>query len=249
MVHHLLRSEVEVLPIRQATAARGLLWRLHRAMNGLFEGLRYRYLGLLDWSLRHRTPVLIGVRGGIARLGAAGAAGRARLLPRRRRRHAATPCADAAGHPHRADRGSLCRSGAGDPRRAARRRDRHDSRQHRHSERLEQPRAGRRAEHRRDRRRDLDFAQSRAARLGARLRSPAAQAARRKVPRHGVLLRAGQHHESDSQFRPARADRPAGGRHQRREQLQGRAAASAIASPRPGRRPTCTSTRCSSSRS
>ncbi len=37
-----------------------MLWRLHRAFNGLFERLRYRYMGLLDWSLRHRAPVLIG---------------------------------------------------------------------------------------------------------------------------------------------------------------------------------------------
>ena len=59
MVHHLLRSEVEVYR-SGGHGGTGLLWRLHRGMNGLFERLRYRYLGLLDWSLRHRTPVLIG---------------------------------------------------------------------------------------------------------------------------------------------------------------------------------------------
>ena len=34
----------------------------------------------------------------------------------------------------------------------------------------------------------------------------------REVPGHGVLLRAGQHHESDSELRPAGADRSAGRR-------------------------------------
>ena len=34
----------------------------------------------------------------------------------------------------------------------------------------------------------------------------------REVPGHGVLLRAGEHHESDSELRPAGADRLAGGR-------------------------------------
>src|SRR5439155_17558495 len=38
----------------------GILWSLHRGMNGLFERLRYRYLGLLNFSLRHRGPVLLG---------------------------------------------------------------------------------------------------------------------------------------------------------------------------------------------
>jgi multidrug efflux pump subunit AcrB len=32
---------------------------LHRGVNNLFERLRYRYLGLLDFSLRHRAPVLL----------------------------------------------------------------------------------------------------------------------------------------------------------------------------------------------
>jgi multidrug efflux pump subunit AcrB len=59
MVYHLLRSEVAVYR-SGGHGGTGLLWRLHRGMNGLFEGLRYRYLGLLEWSLRHRTPVLIG---------------------------------------------------------------------------------------------------------------------------------------------------------------------------------------------
>ena len=45
-----------------------------------------------------------------------------------------------------------------------------------------------------------------------------------KFPGHGVLLPAGQHHQPDSELRPARADRSAGGRPRRRGQLQDRAA-------------------------
>jgi multidrug efflux pump subunit AcrB len=59
MVHHLLRSEVAVYH-EGGHGGKGLLWNLHRGMNGLFERLRYRYLGLLDFSLRHRGPVLLG---------------------------------------------------------------------------------------------------------------------------------------------------------------------------------------------
>jgi multidrug efflux pump subunit AcrB len=59
MVHHLLRSEVEVYH-GGGHGGKGLIWSLHRGMNGLFERLRYRYLGLLDLSLQHRGLVLIG---------------------------------------------------------------------------------------------------------------------------------------------------------------------------------------------
>src|SRR5207249_10052314 len=59
MVHHLLRSEVAVYQ-SGGHGGKGLLWSLHRGMNYLFERLRYRYLGLLDFSLRHRAPVLLG---------------------------------------------------------------------------------------------------------------------------------------------------------------------------------------------
>ncbi len=61
MVNHLLKSEAHLY--QQGThgetaAGRGLFWRMHRIFNGLFERLRYRYIGLLDWSLRHRGRVL-----------------------------------------------------------------------------------------------------------------------------------------------------------------------------------------------
>jgi len=58
MVHHLLRSEASVY---QAGGhdGKGIFWSLHRGVNNLFERLRYRYLGLLDFSLRHRAPVLL----------------------------------------------------------------------------------------------------------------------------------------------------------------------------------------------
>ena len=53
----------------------------------------------------------------------------------------------------------------------------------------------------------------------AGLRSPAPQAAARSIPGHGLLLPAGQHHEPDSELRPSRADRLAGGRPERGGQL------------------------------
>jgi len=59
MVHHLLRSEVAVYH-EGGHGGKGILWTLHRGMNALFERLRYRYVGLLDFSLRHRAPVLLG---------------------------------------------------------------------------------------------------------------------------------------------------------------------------------------------
>jgi CzcA family heavy metal efflux pump len=59
MVHRMLRSEVAVY-YGGGHGGKGVLWSLHRAMNVLFERLRYRYVGLLDFSLRHRAPVLLG---------------------------------------------------------------------------------------------------------------------------------------------------------------------------------------------
>ena len=47
--------------------------------NRLFEALRFRYMGLLDWSLRHRGRVLIGFRGFLARLARAGRGWSARI--------------------------------------------------------------------------------------------------------------------------------------------------------------------------
>jgi multidrug efflux pump subunit AcrB len=58
MVHHLLRSEAAVYQAG-GHGGEGILWSIHRGANSLFERLRYRYVGLLDFSLRHRGPVLI----------------------------------------------------------------------------------------------------------------------------------------------------------------------------------------------
>jgi len=59
MVHHMLGSEAAVHR-DGGHGGRGILWRLHRRMNRRFEHLRDRYLGLLDFSLRYRAPVLAG---------------------------------------------------------------------------------------------------------------------------------------------------------------------------------------------
>src|SRR5580658_222536 len=61
MVNFLLKSEAEVYQQGghgEAAAGRGLFGRIHHVFNVLFESLRYRYVGLLDWSLRHRGGVL-----------------------------------------------------------------------------------------------------------------------------------------------------------------------------------------------
>jgi len=59
MAHYLLKSEVDLYQQGGETAGgKGLFWSLHHIFNRLFESLRYRYIGLLDWSLRHRGPVL-----------------------------------------------------------------------------------------------------------------------------------------------------------------------------------------------
>ncbi len=58
LVHHLLGSEAEMYR-SGGHGGKGFLWAVHRGVNNLFERLRYRYMGLLDFSLRHRGPVLL----------------------------------------------------------------------------------------------------------------------------------------------------------------------------------------------
>jgi multidrug efflux pump subunit AcrB len=55
MVHHMLRGEAAA-----HGGGSGALRTLHRRMNDGFEHLRYRYMGLLEWSLDRRAPVLAG---------------------------------------------------------------------------------------------------------------------------------------------------------------------------------------------
>jgi multidrug efflux pump subunit AcrB len=58
MVHRLLRTEAAVYQAG-GHGGKGVLWSIHRGANSLFERFRYRYVGLLDFSLRHRGPVLL----------------------------------------------------------------------------------------------------------------------------------------------------------------------------------------------
>jgi multidrug efflux pump subunit AcrB len=61
LVHYLLKSEVELYREGRHGKSEGstnLLWRMNSIFNGLFERLRFRYIGLLDWSLGHRAQVL-----------------------------------------------------------------------------------------------------------------------------------------------------------------------------------------------
>ena len=75
MVAYLLEAEIHLYQQGndgEASGGKGVIWRAHDVFNGLFNRLRYRYMGLLDWSLRHRGRVLTAFMGiSIASLGLA----------------------------------------------------------------------------------------------------------------------------------------------------------------------------------
>ena len=61
MAHYLLKAEVSMYQLGiegEPAGGKGLFWSVHHRFNNLFERLRFRYMGLLDWSLRHRGRVL-----------------------------------------------------------------------------------------------------------------------------------------------------------------------------------------------
>jgi multidrug efflux pump subunit AcrB len=63
MVHHLLASETHLYESSldgEPADRKGILGPLHHIFNALFESLRFRYMGLLHWSLQHRALVLSG---------------------------------------------------------------------------------------------------------------------------------------------------------------------------------------------
>ncbi|HTW65503.1 MAG TPA: efflux RND transporter permease subunit [Bryobacteraceae bacterium] len=66
MMAYLLESELDAYregPDGASKGGRGLIWSAHHLFNALFEKLRYRYLGLLDWSLAHPARVLAAFMG------------------------------------------------------------------------------------------------------------------------------------------------------------------------------------------
>jgi multidrug efflux pump subunit AcrB len=58
MMAYLLGKELHLYTDEHHSSGRGLLNATHARFNNLFERLRYRYMGLLDFALRHRPPVL-----------------------------------------------------------------------------------------------------------------------------------------------------------------------------------------------
>ncbi|HEY3835703.1 MAG TPA: efflux RND transporter permease subunit, partial [Bryobacteraceae bacterium] len=58
MMAYLLESEIEFYRDEHGARRRGLLGTAHHLFNAGFERLRFRYMGLLDWSLSHRGRVL-----------------------------------------------------------------------------------------------------------------------------------------------------------------------------------------------
>jgi multidrug efflux pump subunit AcrB len=66
MVAYLLKPEVHLYQSGthgETAGGKGPVWRAHYIFNKLFESLRFRYVGLLEWSLRHRLPVLVAFLG------------------------------------------------------------------------------------------------------------------------------------------------------------------------------------------
>src|SRR5258705_9273275 len=60
MMAYLLGSEIRAEAMEAGNARRkGIFVRGHELFNSAFEALRFRYVGLLDWSLRHRGPVVL----------------------------------------------------------------------------------------------------------------------------------------------------------------------------------------------
>jgi multidrug efflux pump subunit AcrB len=61
LVHYLLKPEVELYREGRHGKSEGntsFLWRVNSIFNRFFERLRFRYIGLLGWSLQHRAQVL-----------------------------------------------------------------------------------------------------------------------------------------------------------------------------------------------
>jgi multidrug efflux pump subunit AcrB len=61
MVAFLLKSEAHLYQQGahgETAGGKGVFWRVHYLFNAVFENLRSRYVGLLDWSLHHRGSVL-----------------------------------------------------------------------------------------------------------------------------------------------------------------------------------------------
>jgi multidrug efflux pump subunit AcrB len=66
MMAFLLESELDVYREEAhggSAHRRGPIWAAHHLFNALFEKLRYRYIGLLDWSLAHPARVLAAFMG------------------------------------------------------------------------------------------------------------------------------------------------------------------------------------------
>ena len=135
MVHHLLRSEMSMYQLGvegERAGGKGIFWSVHHWFNGLFERLRFRYIGLLDWSLRHRGRVLTALRRGFRGVARAGVSGGRGFLPHRRFRPDAP--ARARLRPARASKKPKCASPQIEReirQRDSGRRNGHDHRQHR----------------------------------------------------------------------------------------------------------------------
>ena len=221
--HGALSAEVRSRPVparhrrREPPAARASSGASTIVFNGLFERLRFRYIGLLDWSLRHRGRVLAAFRRRLRSPRSAWSGWWARTssptsIPAR------CGCMRAP-RPARASKKPRCAS----PRSSAK--SAHVIPANEIDTLIDNigiPNSW------------TSLAQGDIPTISSadgeilislnkekhgstpRLRSAAPQAPEREIPGHDVLLPAGQHHQPDSELRTARAHRSAGGRPRRR---------------------------------
>jgi multidrug efflux pump subunit AcrB len=209
MMAYLLGSEIRAEGMN--TRRKGLFVRGHELFNTVFEALRFRYVGLLDWSLRHRGRVLFvfgtfflgslglawlvgqdffpAVDSGQMRLHARGPAGT--RIEETELRFAAIEGEIRAAIPP--DEIEMLIDNIGIPNSWPT---------------IAQGDIP-----------TISSADGEKARFLSRLRGAAPEAAAGSFPGYGLFLPAGQHHQPDSEFRPSRPDRLAGGRPERRRQL------------------------------
>ncbi len=118
MMAFMLESEVDVYRAGadgSTKHGRGPIWAAHHLFNALFEKLRYRYLGLLDWSLAHPGRVLTGfMTVSVASFALLALIGED-FFPFSRRRADAAARARTGGHAHRTDRIAIRRARARNP--------------------------------------------------------------------------------------------------------------------------------------
>ncbi len=210
MVHYLLRPEMKLYILGEhgeTAGGKGLIWWMHYAFNRQFERLReFLYFAARSGA---RTPQdsPLRVHAVCARLAGAGSLHRQRLLPDGGFGTAAPARPNARGHATGTGGSGIRADRRRDSPRDSGERTGHGHRQYRPAERRLQSGFRRQSDAGNGRRRNSAFAQREADCFHRRISGPAAQASDGHVPGSEFLFRGGEHHEPDSEFRTALADR------------------------------------------